>query len=296
MKMKKSKNWTVIYFDGAAEPSNPGPASGAAVIDLLTGESLIVTIDLGVQTNNVAEYSGAIIGLKKAVELDCKRVKLFGDSQLVIYQLSGRYAVKNAALKLLHQQALKLLKQFEEYSLCWIPRAKNSRADAAAGSVLKSKYPHYEEIPDGLPVPKPRKGLETEIQELRLKGEKTGFKEWLNLKSGRDEFSLLKGEALLLRIPPEVRSAVEKALRPGEDSNEKFLATVYRWYLRGLPAKLALVKCRVDAEVSANAQASPKKNNDFHFPNTANVQPALIAPHPFFPTHSLPAVSAAPAL
>ncbi|MEM6754105.1 MAG: ribonuclease HI family protein, partial [Cyanobacteria bacterium P01_C01_bin.38] len=122
-------NWTVIYFDGAAEPSNPGPAAGAAVIDLPTGESLIATLDLGIQTNNVAEYSGAIAGLKKALELGCKRVKLFGDSQLVIYQLSGRYGVKNAVLKLLHSEATQLLTQFEEYSLDWIPRAQNSRAD-----------------------------------------------------------------------------------------------------------------------------------------------------------------------
>jgi ribonuclease HI len=83
-------DWTHIYFDGAAEPSNPGPAAGAAVIDLPTGESFIATVDLGVQTNNVAEYSAAICGLKKALELGCKRIKVFGDSQLVIYQLSGR--------------------------------------------------------------------------------------------------------------------------------------------------------------------------------------------------------------
>ncbi|BDA75099.1 hypothetical protein RIVM261_032780 [Rivularia sp. IAM M-261] len=33
---------------------------------------------------DVAEYSGAICGLKKADELGCKQIKLFGDSQLVI--------------------------------------------------------------------------------------------------------------------------------------------------------------------------------------------------------------------
>ncbi|MBR8833369.1 MAG: reverse transcriptase-like protein [Stigonema ocellatum SAG 48.90 = DSM 106950] len=71
-----NEDWTVIHFDGAAEPTNPGPASGAAIIDLPTGESLTVTVDLGVQTNNVAEYSGAIAGLKKALELGCQRIKL----------------------------------------------------------------------------------------------------------------------------------------------------------------------------------------------------------------------------
>lgn len=247
-------NWTVIYFDGAAEPSNPGPAAGAAVIDLPTGESLIAALDLGIQTNNVAEYSGAIAGLKKALELGCKRVKLFGDSQLVIYQLSGRYGVKNAVLKLLHSEATQLLTQFEEYSLDWIPRAQNSRADAAAGNVLKSKQPPMVEIVDDLPVPEPREGLETKIRKLRSIGEKAGFKDWLNLKSGRDKFSSLKGEDLLLCIPLEVKSAIQNALQPNEDGNEKFIATVYRWYLRGLPPGLALRKCRVDSEVSANSR------------------------------------------
>ena len=247
-----NQDWTVIHFDGAAEPTNPGPAAGAAVIDLPSGESHIVTIDLGVQTNNVAEYSGAIAGLEKAIELGCKHIKIFGDSQLVIYQLSGKYNVNSAGLRPLYRQARKLLLQFEEYHLNWIPRHKNSRADAAAGSVLKAKLPQLVEIPDGLPVPKPREDLKEKIQELRFKGNKASFKEWLNLKSGRDEFSLLKGEVLADRVPESVRSAILAALRP--DENDEFIAKVYRWYLRGLPPALALKKCRVDAEVSANVK------------------------------------------
>ncbi len=245
------KDWTIIHFDGAAEPTNPGPAAGAAIIDLPSGESHTVTIDLGVQTNNVAEYSGAIAGLKKAIELGCKHIKVFGDSQLVIYQLSKRYKCKTPRLQPLYQQACKLLLQFEEYHLNWIPRHKNSRADAAAGAVLKAKLPPTVEIPDGLPVPKPPQRLKEKILELRSKGNKAGFKEWLNLKSGRDEFSLLRGETLAAKIPDEVRSAIQQALRP--DENDEFVAKVYRWYLRGLPPALALKKCQVDAEVSANA-------------------------------------------
>ncbi|BAZ18839.1 hypothetical protein NIES4071_107240 (plasmid) [Calothrix sp. NIES-4071] len=252
------EDWTCIYFDGAAEPSNPGPAAGAAVIDLPSGQTIIVTVDLGVQTNNVAEYSGAIAGLKKAHELGCKQIKLFGDSQLVIYQLSGRYQVKNAGLRPLYYQAHNLLRKFDHYKLNWIPRAKNSRADAAAGEILKAKLPPTLEIPDDLPYLKPRVGLEAEIKELRQKGNKASFKQWLNLKSGRDKFSLLKGEALLSQIPDIVKDAVNEALRPEELEDEKFVATIYRWYLRGLPAKLALKKCRVDAEVSANVSGARK--------------------------------------
>ncbi|WP_155751620.1 ribonuclease HI family protein [Scytonema sp. UIC 10036] len=191
------------------------------------------------QTNNVAEYSGAIAGLKKALELGCKHIKVFGDSQLVIYQLSRRYKCKTPRLQPLYQQGCKLLLQFEEYHLNWIPRHKNSRADAAAGSVLKAKLPPTVEIPDGLPVPKPPQRLKEKILELRSKGNKAGFKEWLNLKSGWDEFSLLKGEPLADRVPESVRTAILGALRPDENQ-ENFVAKIYRWYLRGLPPALAL--------------------------------------------------------
>ena len=127
---------------------------------------------------------------------------------------------------------------------------------AAAGEVLKAKLPPVVEIPDGLPVPYPKEGLRTQILELRSKGKKASFKEWLNLKSGRDEFSLLKGEALAAKVPDEVIRAITEALRP--DENEEFIAKVYRWYLRGLPPALALRKCRVDAEVAANVKSQQK--------------------------------------
>ena len=92
--------------------------------------------------------------------------------------------------------------------------------------------------------------------ELRSKGKKASFKEWLNLKSGRDEFSLLKGEALAAKVPDEVIRAITEALRP--DENEEFIAKVYRWYLRGLPPALALRKCRVDAFGAANVKSKQK--------------------------------------
>jgi len=107
-------------------------------------------------------------------------------------------------------------------------------------------------VSNDLPVAEPREGLETKIRQLRTKGEQAGFKDWLSLKSGRDKFSSLRGEALAESVPVEVREAISSAIRLNED--EQFVDKVYRWYLRGLPPALALRKCRVDAEVSANAK------------------------------------------
>ncbi|BAZ18723.1 hypothetical protein NIES4071_106080 (plasmid) [Calothrix sp. NIES-4071] len=259
--METLTDWTSIYFDGAAEPTNPGTAAGAAILDLPNGESITVTVDIGVQTNNAAEYSGAIAGLEKALELGCRRIKLFGDSQLVIYQLIGKYRCHSDNLKPFCSRGQELLKEFDEYEAEWIPRAQNSRADAAAGEVLRAKLPPSlaVEVPCNLPVMKPRIGLQKRIEDLQLKGKKASFKEWLSLKSGRDEFSLLKGVALEQRVPDVVKDAIIEALRPTEKEDEKFIATVYRWYLRGLPANLTLHKCRIDAEFTANMRLNSEK-------------------------------------
>jgi len=94
---------------------------------LPNGDSITVAVNLGVSTNNVAEYSGCIAGLKKALELgkDCVHIK--GDSQLVIKQLQGEYAVKAANIRPLFLEARQLLAQFDSYHLEWIPRSQNSR-------------------------------------------------------------------------------------------------------------------------------------------------------------------------
>ena len=54
-------------------------------------------------TNNVAEYTGAIIGLETAVELvtECGQpipVRILGDSKLVTKQLKGQWEVRSQNL------------------------------------------------------------------------------------------------------------------------------------------------------------------------------------------------------
>ncbi len=71
-----------------------------------------------------------------------------------------------------------------------------------------------------------------------------------SLKTGRDEFSQIRGETLAQRIPHDIKGTIADSLRP--DKDQKFVATVYRWYLCGLAPALSLRKCKVDAEVAVN--------------------------------------------
>ncbi|GIL25760.1 bifunctional RNase H/acid phosphatase [Actinocatenispora comari] len=127
----------VVEADGGAR-GNPGPAGyGAAVFDADTGETLIERAAyLGVNTNNVAEYSGLIAGLKAAAALGARQVAVRMDSKLVVEQMSGRWQVKHPGLRPLHAEAARLAAGFAEIGYEWIPRARNKHADALANKAM----------------------------------------------------------------------------------------------------------------------------------------------------------------
>lgn len=127
----------VIEADGGSR-GNPGPAAyGAVVLDGLTGEILVELADhLGIATNNVAEYEGVTAGLAAAMEIDpTAQVEARLDSKLVVEQLSGGWAIKNAKLRELALRA-KALAPPDRVRFTWVPRAQNKRADALANQSL----------------------------------------------------------------------------------------------------------------------------------------------------------------
>ncbi len=78
----------------------------------------------------MAEYSGALLGIERALALGATSVELRADSKLVVEQLAGNYKVKNPGLKVLHAQILKLLENFGgEVKFTHVPREKNEEAD-----------------------------------------------------------------------------------------------------------------------------------------------------------------------
>ncbi len=127
----------VIEADGGSR-GNPGPAAyGAVVIDGDTGEVLVELADyLGEQTNNVAEYEGVTAGLAACREIDPDAmVEARLDSKLVVEQLSGGWAIKNARLRQLALRA-KALAPADQVRYTWVPRAQNKRADALANQSM----------------------------------------------------------------------------------------------------------------------------------------------------------------
>ena len=130
--LPKDPGLLTVSCDGAAR-GNPGPAGIGVVVEGPGGRVLTeVAKGIGVATNNVAEYTAAIEGLRRAAELGAKKVVLRSDSRLLIEQLSGRWRVKNPTLIRLHEEVRALLGGFQSISFEHLPRELNRAADRLA--------------------------------------------------------------------------------------------------------------------------------------------------------------------
>lgn len=132
-------NGVSLHIDGAAK-GNPGPAAIGVIAHADDG-ALVFQISryIGETTNNVAEYSALIEGLKMAQEHDIKRIHVASDSQLLVRQIQGLYQVKKPHLKRLYSQVVKLMRNFDQVKLVHVPREENVEADALANQAIKEE-------------------------------------------------------------------------------------------------------------------------------------------------------------
>src|SRR4030067_1189824 len=124
--------------DGAPR-NTPGEAGAGAVIKQEGKDIAALARYLGTTTNNIAEYTAAIMGLEHAVHLGASRVKLFADSELLVRQLNGRYKVKNEGLKPLYHTVKELIAKIGCVEVQYIPREQNREADALANKAIDDR-------------------------------------------------------------------------------------------------------------------------------------------------------------
>jgi len=126
------------WFDGACEPINPGgTATYGTVIEIVGG---LTTTGSGYAgkgpeiSNNVAEYA-AVIHILNCLILDdqCEEAVIYGDSQLVIQQLSGKWKARGGLYMDYYRKALSLVEDLKargcNISFTWIPREQNELCD-----------------------------------------------------------------------------------------------------------------------------------------------------------------------
>jgi ribonuclease HI len=135
----------VVRTDGAAR-GNPGPAAAGAVLFSLSrsdarhplaAPDASISDYLGVQTNNVAEYTAVVRAIGLGLELGAHRLELLLDSKLIVEQLAGRWRVKDAKLRPLWAEALQRLRTLPDgWTAAHVPRAQNSLADAMCNEAI----------------------------------------------------------------------------------------------------------------------------------------------------------------
>lgn len=129
-----------LFTDGGAR-GNPGQAAiGCVLMDPSDGKILKeISKPIGVQTNNIAEYTALIEGLKMALTFNPNHLICHLDSELVVKQLNGEYRVKMVTFQPLIDEINSLKSQLPGVQFTHIPRAQNARADALVNRALDEK-------------------------------------------------------------------------------------------------------------------------------------------------------------
>ncbi|ELY64429.1 ribonuclease HI [Natrinema versiforme] len=124
-----------VYFDGGSR-GNPGPAAIGWVI--VTGDGIVAEDGetIGTATNNQAEYEALIAGLEAARDYGYDEVHVRGDSELIVKQVRGEYDTNNPELREKRVTAHEILQAFDEWTLEYVPREVNDRADGLVNEAL----------------------------------------------------------------------------------------------------------------------------------------------------------------
>jgi ribonuclease HI len=128
-----------LRFDGGAQP-NPGRGAGAYWIETPDG---VLLEEGGVYlehcTNNIAEYTGLLEGLKACLHHGIIALQIESDSMLVVCQITGKWKASHPNIKPLWKEAMELLSRLQEYKVSHILRHLNQKADKLSDETIDKK-------------------------------------------------------------------------------------------------------------------------------------------------------------
>jgi ribonuclease HI len=94
------------------------------------GDKLLYMLQIHFRvSNNVAKYETVVHGLKLAKEIGIQRILCFGDSDIVVHQVSGEWDAKDANMASYRFYVQQLCGFFEGCEFHHDPRANNNEAD-----------------------------------------------------------------------------------------------------------------------------------------------------------------------
>lgn len=125
-----------LFTDGGSR-GNPGPGGIAAI--LFKSDWLLLDFEnkyIPLTTNNQAEYSALIMGLKLAAKNKVSDLTCYLDSELVVKQLNGEYKIKDESMKRLKAEIDTESAKFSSIVYKHVLREKNKFADKLVNLVL----------------------------------------------------------------------------------------------------------------------------------------------------------------
>lgn len=142
-----TKNQVLFINTDGGSRGNPGPAAIGVHAELAGQVVFEKSSTIGEGTNNTAEYTAVIQALDwlkgwlkpadGSLPHQIQSVQFLLDSQLVVEQLSGRYKIKQPhILNYVRQIRLSIQALAIPVSFSYVPRARNSRADALVNEAL----------------------------------------------------------------------------------------------------------------------------------------------------------------
>ncbi|XP_075653910.1 uncharacterized protein LOC142624266 [Castanea sativa] len=120
----------VLRFDG----SSTAAEEGVVIVPIKeTREAVAMSFKLDFScTNNTVEYEAYLTSLAVAREIGIKCLRMIGDSNLVICQAKGDFALKELSLAPYRAMAQMLEDSFEDFDIQHSQRSDNRFADALA--------------------------------------------------------------------------------------------------------------------------------------------------------------------
>ena len=94
-----------LYIDGAADLHSKTAGIGGVITK--DGEEVFSFSEyLHDATNNEAEYTALVKGLKYLIQLKLLNANIYSDSELVVKQIKGEYRVKHPRMQELYKEAM----------------------------------------------------------------------------------------------------------------------------------------------------------------------------------------------
>jgi ribonuclease HI len=136
----------ILYFDGGCKDNGskvkiPIMTIGAIIYKVVGNKRHVVSKIGGVigkGTNNIAEYSALIAGLKYLSDNNTKgKITIYGDSNTVIKHIKGLTKNSNPKFNIYFKKIHSYLQKLDVESINHIPREQNGEADKIGNDAYK---------------------------------------------------------------------------------------------------------------------------------------------------------------